>query len=145
LSESSLHLSLVIALKDWIGDSKILGEEPILYIDNPDSNDQSRPSKIRGHLPDVVAKNQRLNRELVGEAKTASDLTTKRSKLQIEDFIVYCSDNPDRLLALATVWDHVRYANVLVKEICASRKLDNLNYAIIDQFKNTVVLANGWI
>ena len=128
------HKILVKAAVHWVYNFDFLGEGRVVFTDEDTGNGQTKPNKIHGHVPDVFAKDSSLDREVICEAKTPSDLVTKRSNEQIENFIRYCSDSEKRVIVLATQWDNVQLARSIILRVCESCGVSYLNYSIIDEF-----------
>jgi len=57
------------------------------------------PEKLINHRPDVVGMNDK-GGICIGEAKTGSDLKTRRSKTQLLDFFSIIKKNPDNSLII---------------------------------------------
>ncbi|WP_319526170.1 hypothetical protein [uncultured Desulfosarcina sp.] len=116
MGESKKHNSLVIAIEKWIEKNKGGGDNTCLLTDSGLSSSKSRPKPINGHVPDIYAENLTKERWIIiGEAKTARDLESKRSEKQIKEFLKYCASYPGTLFILSVPWDTTIYARSLLK------------------------------
>ena len=117
----------------------------MIFVDAPDSSVQQLPRSIGLHRPDVFARSRSADHEIIGEAKTPTDLDSTRSKQQLGVYLASAAESKNRALLLATTWDYVRYANSLLKFLCKKVDISIPNYAVLDQFGNVMIRSNGWI
>jgi hypothetical protein len=145
LAESRQHIELVSTLGRWVRNSSFLGDDPIVFLDSPDSSVQDMPSTLNGHRPDVFAQSRVSERQIIAEAKTPNDLDTRRSLVQIESFLNVVQDHRDCAFLIATRWDHVRYAGSTISKICDELGFSYAKYGVIDEFGNLVVCSHDWV
>lgn len=145
MPESALHMSLVCRLEDFSKRCEFLGMEPLVYLDNPQSDSQNSPIHIDSFRPDLYARSRSGGFELIGEAKTATDLDTVHSTKQITAFLLWTARSSNRGFLLATQWDFVRHANSILKNMRDNLGITEANYAVLDQFGNLVSKSNEWI
>ena len=86
--ESESHIALVSGLANIVQNRHGCNGNLAMYLDDQ-SRERERPQRINGHLPDLYAENVPRTFVIIGEAKTRSDLLTKRSRLQIDSFLRY--------------------------------------------------------
>lgn len=100
MSESRLHRELVAALLDDIH-AHPWTVTPFIYAD---SNGAALPPIIGNARPDVYANFARIDRVIIGEAKTSIDLETTHTMQQFIDYFEYLSAKPEGELWLAVPW-----------------------------------------
>lgn len=111
--ESLMHVSLVEAAATEI---KWLHKDLYsltMYIDLPSAG-RDRPGMIGGYVPDIFAIDSPETCRIIGEAKTAADCETPRSRLQFMAFLSHLSHFPNGLFYLAVPWFYrVRARNLI--------------------------------
>ena len=134
MSESEQHNSLVIAIIKWIQNNKCEEENICLFMDSGLTPSGKRPKPINGHVPDVYAENLALKKWIIiGEAKTARDLDSKRSEIQIKAFLENCSLYEEAIFVLAVPWDTTRYARLLLKVFKKNMNLERVKTIVINE------------
>jgi hypothetical protein len=121
MSESSRHMRLVSNIVNWIRVTRI-NEDLCIFIDGPNEIGLNKPPNIGGYQPDVFAKAlARGAVTIIGEAKTAADLETNRSELQLMSYLSYLKTTPEPFLVISTGWVVQRTAKGLLcrlREVC---------------------------
>lgn len=114
MSESSRHMRLVSNIVKWIRETHACNDLCI-FVDDPTQTGTEKPPNIGGYLPDVFAKDvARRPVTIIGEAKTAYDLETNRSELQLISYLSYLKTAPDPFLVISTGWVVQRTAKGLL-------------------------------
>ena len=102
MSESAAHVRLVDRIVEWISDQHRESRTLCVFRDGDFVGAYVRPPPINNFVPDVFAEDTPPTFTTIGEAKTAADLETKRSQLQIRAFIDFLSIRPRPQLIIAT-------------------------------------------
>jgi hypothetical protein len=111
--ESSIHVSLVEAAADEIKRRHKDLYSLTLYVDLPSAG-RDRPQMIGGYVPDIFAIDTPETCRIIGEAKTAADCETPRSRLQFIAFLSHLSRFPNGIFYLAVPWFyHIRAQTVI--------------------------------
>ena len=110
MGESEKHRSSVARIVDWLQAHPDLDPDVPLRIDSTEFPTASSPPSIGGYVPDVFFENSRNSLTVLGEAKTARDLETDRSRKQLQAFLEYLAVCPQALFILAVPWSVVNYA-----------------------------------
>jgi hypothetical protein len=112
--ESSLHVRLVEAAVAEInrrhGDLYSL----TVFVDLPTAG-RDRPTLIGGYVPDIFAIDTPETCRIIGEAKTAPDCETPRSRLQFIAFLTHLSQFPNGLFYLSVPWFYRVRAQTLIE------------------------------
>ena len=116
MSESSLHTDLVRSLKEWVA-SRGEVRQLLIYLDLPELPSSERPPKIGGFYPDVYCVSDEGRPIYLGEAKTARDLESCRSRNQLTAFLRFLSGHPASALVVAVPWRVVPTARSLVRAL----------------------------
>jgi hypothetical protein len=103
------------------------------------------PYTLNGHRPDVFARSSVSERQIIAEAKTPSDLGTRRSLVQIKSFLNVVQERPDCAFVIATRWDHVRDAGSTILRLCNEIGFSYAKYGVIDEFGNLMVCSHDWV
>lgn len=118
MPESATHIRMVAALKEWIETNYAEDGKLSILADDPASGAANRPPAIAGHVPDLFARGLAgPGRTIVGEAKTAWDLDTRRTEEQLTVFLEYCAGCEGSSLVLIVPWELVRYAYALLGDL----------------------------
>ena len=89
MSESSLHTNLVRSLVDWVACRIDTGGRIAVFSDLPEIAASDKPPCIGGFYPDVYCASADGLPLFLGEAKTARDLESRRSREQIDAYSVF--------------------------------------------------------
>ncbi len=84
-----------------------------MYVDLPSAG-RDRPTMIGGYVPDIFAIDSPETCRIIGEAKTATDCETPRSRLQFMAFLSHLSRFPNGLFYLAVPWFYRVRARILI-------------------------------
>jgi hypothetical protein len=127
--ESDVHQQLVRILVQWVRAQIQHQPDAVIYFDLVDGGEGNRPPTIGGFTPDVFARVLGLNRQWIGEAKTARDIDTQHSRQQYRTFLEHLDRQRAGVFVLAAPWRVVRYAKSLVKMI--QRESDTLSVEVV--------------
>jgi hypothetical protein len=132
--ESILHKSLVETIHKWIINS--FSEEMIIYIDSEKSIFlKNIPQQIDGYIPDIYASGRRVDRIIIGEAKTSQwDLESEHSEGQIMTYLRHCVNKPDSLVVLAVPLRLINCAKSLVTSLKRKNNLERVKTLILSPF-----------
>ena len=126
MAESATHRKMVKRLEQWIVNNYDKSEKIFIWTDTPQNGPSSFPITIEGFVPDLYAKFLSSTEQIIGEAKTASDLDTQHTEKQITAFLRYCAINQNTILILAVPWDLVRYTRSLIKYWKRQSQIENV-------------------
>lgn len=122
MPESISHAGLVDSLREYIRVHILNGECGCMLYDSFGTDANSRPYEISGHIPDILAYPLRgTYKQIVGEAKTASDIENSHTHSQLTSFLTHCTCMERTLLVVAVPWTHSRLARNLLTRL--SRKI----------------------
>lgn len=91
-----------------------------------------RPPKLPRFIPDVYATDVPTTKTMIGEAKTARDLETDRSQMQIASFLEHLSHTPNGLFILAVPPDRKARAKWLLAKLAGPLGVNMPEIEIID-------------
>jgi hypothetical protein len=123
--ESATHLSLVQDIVDYIENRFSVLAGLIVLTDLPTSERADKPPRVGGYAPDVYAAEVPRTTVLIGEAKTADDLTTSHSRDQIAAFLKFLSYQQRGILVLAVPWQCVPAARIVLASARRSLNCDS--------------------
>jgi hypothetical protein len=112
--ESSMHVSLVEAAVAEIKRRHKNLYSLTVFVDLPSAG-RDRPAPIGGYIPDVFAIDTPETCRIIGEAKTAPDCETPRSRLQFIAFLSHLSRFPNGLFYLSVPWFYRVRAQTLIE------------------------------
>ena len=113
MSESARHMHLVSFMVRWVRKTHPTDDLCIL-VDEPNSIAANKPPNIGGYYPDVFVKAVGRPLTIIGEAKTAQDLETCRSELQLISYLTFLKTVSDPWLVISTSWTVQRTAKSLM-------------------------------
>lgn len=111
--ESSMHVGLVEGAVAEIKRRHQGLYSLTIYVDLPSAG-RDRPAMIGGYVPDIFAIDTPETCRIIGEAKTASDCETPRSRLQFIAFLSHLSRFQNGLFYLAVPWFYRLRARTLI-------------------------------
>ena len=114
--ESALHVRLVERLISTIEAQHGTRLNMMILADHHRYG-HDRPPQIGGYTPDLYASNVPTTFRIIGEAKTASDLKSDRSQMQIEAFLDHLALYSQSEFYLVVPWPVVARARNLVKSL----------------------------
>ncbi|MGP8231188.1 MAG: hypothetical protein ACLQL2_00785 [Methylovirgula sp.] len=112
--ESLTHVSLVEAAAAEIRQRHKDLYSLTIFVDLPSAG-RDRPTMIGGYVPDIFAIDTPETCRIIGEAKTAIDCETPRSRLQFIAFLTHLSRFPNGLFYLAVPWFYRMRAHTLIE------------------------------
>ena len=111
--ESLTHVSLVEAAAAEIKWRHKDLYSLTMFVDLPSAG-RDRPKMIGGYVPDIFAIDTPETCRIIGEAKTATDCETPRSRLQFIAFLSHLSRFPNGTFYLAVPWFYNVRARTLI-------------------------------
>jgi hypothetical protein len=133
LAESSKHIALVQAIVHWIETQTNFSQEMAILVASPSSSTDQLPPIISGRIPDVFAQNGSLGRMVIGEAKTASDIETYRSRKQFEDYLQLLGLQTHSLLIVSVPWHCVNQARSLLRSIQKKTNTHHVEIIVLEK------------
>lgn len=127
---SDLHVTLVKELGNWVTLNCQASELAIMLLDLPETRQGSNPPAIRGFIPDLYIKSDRL---IIGEAKTAGDLDRPHTRDQLTEYIKHLNQKPGSLLLIAVPWYCVPRAKTMVRNILTKLEADKVSAVFLDK------------
>lgn len=88
-----------------------------MYRDLPELPASERPPKINGFYPDVYCVSDTGDPLYLGEAKTARDLESSRTRNQLAAFLHFLGDHSETAFVIAVPWRMVPTARSLVRAL----------------------------
>lgn len=128
--ESSMHVALVEAAAAEIRRRHQNLYSLTLYVDLPSAG-RDRPAMIGGYVPDVFAIDTPETCRIIGEAKTAVDCETPRSRQQFIAFLSHLSKFPSGLFYLSVPWFYRARAQTLIESIAETAGASSVNVRVI--------------
>jgi hypothetical protein len=101
MPESTRHAELVQLLITCITSRHRANLGLCVYADTPEARPGDKPRPINGFVPDVLAVTVPRTFTIIGEAKTFTDLTTARSRSQIQAFLQFLRYSREASMMLA--------------------------------------------
>lgn len=128
--ESAAHVRLIEALIRFIEERHRPPRGLVLFADHHDFG-ADRPPRIGGHTPDVFASDLPASFRLIGEAKTAPDLETERSRCQIRAFLDHLSLYPNSTFYLAVPPTALARARFVLRSLSPPAGHGSLQVAVL--------------
>lgn len=130
MAESKIHNWCVDVIVKWLVINLMIDSKRI-YTDTFTST--TKPGYIGDHIPDVlVLKNDKYD-VIIGEAKaTIEDLESRHTKLQITDYIKYCSLYDKSLFILMTPYYLTNCARSIINNILNKCNISNVQVIILN-------------
>lgn len=128
--ESLMHVSLVKAAAAEIRRRHEDLYSLTMYVDLPSAG-RDRPEMIGGYIPDIFAIDTPETCRIIGEAKTAADCETPRSRLQFIAFLTHLSRFPNGLFYLAVPWFYRVRARTLVESAAHAAGASSVELRVI--------------
>ena len=136
MTETQIHMNLVTALKEKIVHQFLCGDPGLLLIDTPGQSTGKKPPQINGYVPDVFVPRLGNNTHyIIGEAKTANDLETRHSTMQITAFLKHCNEVNNSIFFLAVPWDKALSAKSFLKQIVRTNNLLNAKTYVLEKLR----------
>ena len=133
MSESNLHAFLVQQLVKWIKVQYLKDLSYIVFVDSKEEQGDCRPPKIGNSVPDVYIPHLENFGPIIGEAKTANDLESPHSIIQLKDFLSGCQVYSTSKLVLAVPWELTRTARNLLKQLKNKLCVEHVTSFVIDK------------
>lgn len=126
-------MALVEALLRWIETETNYREHMAILVSHPDSPTQHLPPVIDGCVPDVFARDDSNSVVVIGEAKTAADIETRRSREQLTAYLQFLSRHSTATLVLAVPWYCVNQIRSLVRVIQKRTETEMVAIVILEK------------
>lgn len=104
-----------------------------VLVDIQDQPGQGIPDQIGKFRPDLYAQSRDGGRIVVGEAKSAQDLSSARSFRQIECFLAYCGKRSDAIFMLAVPYQAEASAKTIIHLICREHGIVSDDILLYDE------------
>nr|WP_281721371.1 hypothetical protein [Nitrosomonas nitrosa] len=101
-----------------------------LYVDLPSAG-RDRPAMIGGYVPDIFAIDAPETCRIIGEAKTAADCETPRSRLQFIAFLSHLSQFQNGLFYLSVPWFYRVRAQTLIDSVAEAACAPSVKLQVI--------------
>lgn len=132
MPESRSHRHLVSELVKYIAKKHCEEDSTAtIAIDTQEDRGIGKPPLINGHVPDVYVNSVKSMTEVIGEAKPASDIQSRRTLAQYEAFIDYASKRLNCEIIIAVPWHSVSTTKNMMMNICR-RKICAVNFHVIE-------------
>ena len=128
--ESSIHIALVEAAAAEIRRRHQNLYSLTLYVDLP-SEGRDRPAMIGGYVPDIFAIDAPETCRIIGEAKTAADCETLRSRLQFIAFLSHLLQFPNGFFYLSVPWFYRVRARSLIDSVAEAAGASSVEVQVI--------------
>jgi len=117
MSESALHTDLVRSLVAWVTPRIGTDCRSAIFVDLPEGTAGDRPPSIDGFFPDLYCADGDGSPMFLGEAKTARDLESHRSREQLAGYLRFLAVRQRGALVLAVPWRVVPAARSLIRAL----------------------------
>jgi hypothetical protein len=131
MPESLSHRHLVRELVKYIAKTYCKGSTKAVAIDTEQDEGIGRPPVINSHVPDVYVNSGESVIEVIGEAKPAGDIQSRRTLAQYEAYIDYASKRLNCKIIIAAPWHCVPTIKNTMMNICR-RKNSAISYQVIE-------------
>jgi hypothetical protein len=128
--ESSMHVKLVETAAAEIKRRHKHLYSLTVYVDLPSAG-ADRPKMIGGYVPDIFAIDTPETCRIIGEAKTATDCETPRSRLQFLAFLSHLSHFQNGLFYLAVPWFYRVRARTLIEQVALTAGASAVDVQVI--------------
>lgn len=126
-------MMLVQSIVDWIKANTTYFSEMAILVASPSSSINACPPNIGGSVPDVFAQSAMLSVTIIGEAKTATDVETLRSRKQFADYLRFLANQENPLLVIAVPWQCVNQAKTLLRSIQRKTNTDHVKVQVLEK------------
>lgn len=130
--ESNVHMTLVGCLVDKLLGNPYNIDRAEILVDSPESNAETRPSKLIKHVPDVFVPSNKDRPAIVGEAKTPNDIEKRHTFAQFSEFLEWCNLHKGSTLVIAVPWQAERLAADVIRYL---QKRTNTSGVFVDVLK----------
>lgn len=117
VAESIEHAKLIEIILKYVKKTYSGTQALIILDDRSQFIGSEKPPRINGFVPDVYVQDMPETFTLIGEAKTARDLESERSKLQIIAFCEYLSKCETATFILSTEWKMLATGKCLMRYV----------------------------
>lgn len=132
MPESERHARLVKAIIAYLEERFGTISEMLVRDDSIRPLRGERPPKLPRFIPDVYATDVPTTKTMIGEAKTAKDLETDRSQMQIASFLEHLAYTPNGLFILAVPPDRKARAKRLLTKLAGPLGVNMPETEVID-------------
>lgn len=131
MGESINHVRLVQKIIERVNS---IDPQAVIFADTSIYEATSRPPNIGGHVPDVYARINALQKTIIGEAKTRKDLENEHTMSQYRAYLSFCCANPETRLILAVPWEMSRFVHNLFNRHRIEMQLPKESIEILNCF-----------
>lgn len=117
MGETSTHADLVRRMVQWVAARTRADHRIVVFSDLPEGVPGDRPPLIGGYYPDLYCCCSDGRPLYLGEAKTAGDIESARSRAQITGFLAFLAAQQTGQLVLAVPWRVVPAARSIIRTI----------------------------
>lgn len=132
MGESTSHRHLVKALVQGILELHPDVGKAQLYIDSDEHKSNGLPPSIFGHIPDVYLRERNSKYTVIGEAKTAKDIESRRSRSQYTAYVKWAVSHQPTSIVIATPWHCMAAAKNCLWNICVREKATSIDVLILE-------------
>lgn len=135
MAESNEHIILVRSLHTWVRENLFNGDSGAIYVDLPDVPRHAKPPNLSsGVKPDLYAKRTVDKLLIIGEAKTALDLETRRSVMQYRSYIDECERyGGPAIIIIAVPWSRTRTMRNLLMMLLKKTQANKTQVEVIEK------------
>ncbi len=127
MSESELHAQLVDRILRSL-DSE--GSDYLIFVDSRDRLRLGIPPAIEAVRPDIFARHRRTRHAVIGEAKTASDVETLHTELQLECYFRLLAEEGNGELRLAVPWKRLDRMIFIARRARRLARADHIQFSV---------------
>jgi hypothetical protein len=117
----------------WIETQTDFSSQMVILVSSPNSPVDHQPPSVQGRVPDLFAQAGALGRVIIGEAKTASDIETQRSRQQFADYLQYLMAYEHPMLIAAVPWHCVNQTRSLLRSIQKKTGTQHVKITVLEQ------------
>ena len=133
MAESIVHMTLVNAIVAWIDSETALARQLAILVASPSASASQCPPIVGGSIPDVYGRCGQNRIAVLGEAKTAGDIETNRSRRQYETYLKHLAAFDDATLVAAVPWYCVNQMRTLLNKIQIATGTFGVNIVVLDK------------
>ena len=137
MAESLVHKELVRDIRYWIEANYQVRGLTFLWIDNCVEEGYVQQKRIDNFIPDIYARCLNDNLEIIGEAKTGSDIQSRHSEEQFLSYLKYCNYSK-AIFILAVPYVFRAFAKNLIGSLGSQTDTLNAHVIVIDNLMNKI-------
>ncbi|MHB8997746.1 MAG: hypothetical protein ACYC63_21070 [Armatimonadota bacterium] len=141
MAESTSHQKLVASLAAWVAREFFGGSLSAVLVDEPSAYPGQSPPAINGAVPDVYGRGPGGIPTVIGEAKPAWDVGTRRTQSQWQAFLRACAENDGCVQVVAVPWQMERTAKGLLRTLKRQMHIEAVRTMVIEKRCPLVILS----